>query len=357
MQLLILLTIYCLLIVVASVIGGRLPSMIRMTHLRTQLLMSFVGGLMLGIATLHLLPHAAASLGSPERTGLATLIGVVAMFLLLRAFHPHGHGDPAAVEPLPPTAFSATGSGDSASDAPACGHAGDPHQWHVHGDQDRHVDHDPHGGHGHAVRGYSWVGMVFGLGLHTLVDGVALSASVVADAEHGAWLGLAGLGTFLAVALHKPLDAFAITSTMRAGGWSMRMRDAVNLAFAMACPAGAALFYLGATQIDAGESVLGWGLAVSAGFFLCIALGDLLPEVSFHDHDRGKLTAALCLGIALAVAVEHLPGHSHESHRPAGSPAGAAVEDQAPELDHVNGPDHVHWPDHAHGPDVGDHEP
>jgi zinc and cadmium transporter len=338
MPLLILLTIYCLLIVVASVVGGRLPSMIRMTHLRTQLLMSFVGGLMLGIATLHLLPHAAASLGSPERTGLATLIGVVAMFLLLRAFHPHGHGDPAAVEPLPPTAFATPSSAETPADGPACGHAGDLHESHVHGDHGHHVGHDSHCGHGHAVRGYGWVGMVFGLGLHTLVDGVALSASVVADAEHGAWLGLAGLGTFLAVALHKPLDAFAITSTMRAGGWSMRMRDGVNLAFAMACPAGAALFYLGATQVDAGESVLGWGLAVSAGFFLCIALGDLLPEVSFHDHDRGKLTAALCLGIALAVAVEHLPGHSHEHHPPAGSGEVGQVED------------------HVHGPGAGDHE-
>ena len=52
-------------------------------------------------------------------------------------------------------------------------------------------------------------------------------------------------------------------------------------------------------------------LAVSAGFFICISLSDLLPEVSFHQHDRGKLTLSLLLGIALAFAVENLPGHSH----------------------------------------------
>ena len=36
--------------------------------------------------------------------------------------------------------------------------------------------------------------------------------------QHG--FALFGLGTFLAVALHKPLDALSITSLMAAGGWS-----------------------------------------------------------------------------------------------------------------------------------------
>ena len=42
------------------------------------------------------------------------------------------------------------------------------------------------------------------------------------------------------------------------------------------------------------------------------ALADLLPEVAFHDHDRGKLTATFLLGIAIAVGIENLPGHSHQ---------------------------------------------
>ena len=58
MNALVLLTVYCVLIVVVSVAGGRLSALVRMTHLRTQILMSGVGGLMLGIAMLHLLPHA-----------------------------------------------------------------------------------------------------------------------------------------------------------------------------------------------------------------------------------------------------------------------------------------------------------
>jgi zinc and cadmium transporter len=153
--------------------------------------------------------------------------------------------------------------------------------------------------------------MLFGLGLHTVMDGVALGASVAADASHGAWLGLAGLGTFLAVALHKPLDAFAISSVMATSGWSRSQRTIVNFCFAVCCPLGAALFYFGATRLEIGPSILGYGLALSAGFFICISLADLLPEVHFHDHDRLALTAALLIGIALAVGIENLPGHSH----------------------------------------------
>jgi len=285
-----LLAIYCVLIAIASVGGGWLPAMLRMTHLRTQMLMSFVAGLMLGIATLHLLPHAMESLGSSSRTGAATLVGVIGMFLLLRAFHVHSHNVPVAIVPIATIATT-----DSESLAAPCDHGHD---------------------HGHDLpskpsRGLGWVGMLFGLGLHTVMDGVALGASVAADAGHGAWLGLAGLGTFLAVALHKPLDAFSISSVMATSGWSPTQRMLVNFAFSLCCPIGAGLFYFGATQLQVGPSVLGYGLALSAGFFICIALADLLPEVHFHDHDRGKLTVALLVGISLAVGIENLPGHSH----------------------------------------------
>lgn len=286
-----LLTGYCILVAMASVAGGWLPTLLRMTHLRTQLLMSFVSGLMLGIATLHLLPHAMESLGSTSRTGAAMLVGVIAMFLLLRAFHVHHHADvPTATGPKAPQVAEVDGD-------------------HHHEGCDHHqATPDP------KLRGFGWIGMLFGLGLHTVMDGVALGASVAADASHGAWLGLAGLGTFLAVALHKPLDAFAISSVMASGGWSFPQRSVVNLTFGLCCPIGAGLFYFGATRLELGGSFLGYGLALSAGFFICIALADLLPEVHFHDHDRGKLTAALFLGIALAIGIENLPGHSHHHH-------------------------------------------
>lgn len=327
MNALFLLTVYCVLIVVVSVAGGRLSALVRMTHLRTQILMSGVGGLMLGIAMLHLLPHATETLGSPSKAGMGALIGLAAMFLMVRLFHTHDHSGPTVEN----DEDGASSSADVASPS-ACGH----HHSHEHGD---------------ASRGISWVGLFFGLMLHTLVDGIALSASVVAELQHGAWLGLGGLGTFLAVAFHKPLDAFAITSVMQRQHWSSSAQWIVNVVFSLACPLGALGFYFGIGGSVDNSVLLGWGLAASAGFFVGIALADLLPEVAFHDHDRGKLTLAFLLGIAIAVGVENLPGHSHDhsvvngdhshhedvSSHPAGESGHGA---------HDHSHDHVH--DHEH---------
>ena len=295
----ILLFIYCLFIAVASLAGGKLSSLLRMTHLRTQMLMSGVGGLMIGIALLHLLPHGGEVLGSQSEAGMGVLIGLTVMFLLIRLFHTHDHSVPVTEN-----------------------ESSDEHQ------------HDLPCAHGHQhtdAKGISWAGLFFGLLLHTLVDGVALASSVMADAAHGAWLGLAGLGTFLAVALHKPLDAFAITSVMSKQNWPKAAQNAANVAFSLACPIGALAFYFGATIFAANSNVLGWGLTISAGFFIGIALADLLPEVAFHDHDRVKLTTAFLLGIAIAVGIENLPGHDHGTHEPSHS-----------EHTHEHGHDHDH---------------
>ena len=219
------------------------------------------------------------------------------MFLLLRAFHTHQHSEIAC--PVEPTLEP-----ELASLSPS------PTQQHVEVHQHVHTHSCDHGNTN--GRGLGWLGMLFGLGLHTMMDGVALAASVFADWHPDTFLGLAGLGTFLAVALHKPLDAFAITSVMQRSGWPIGQRNFVNLLFSLACPIGAFLFYIGAKQLTDGDAILGWGLAISAGFFICIALADLLPEVSFHDHDRGKLTTALLLGILLAITIENLPGHEHD---------------------------------------------
>ena len=295
-QIFTLLAVYCVFIVFASMCGGWLSSILRMTHLRTQLMMSFVAGLMLGIAMLHMLPHASTILGSGTKTGAAALVGIIAMFLLLRAFHTHQHGEIAC--PVDPSDTQVTDEKDS----------------HEHSHSHSHACDHAHEGEEHADKNLGWLGMLFGLGLHTLMDGVALAASVAADWHPSTFTGLAGFGTFLAVALHKPLDAFAITSVMKKSGWPVGQRNMVNLAFSLACPIGAFLFYIGATQTQLSENsaVLGWGLAISAGFFICISLSDLLPEVSFHDHDRGKLTAALLAGVFLAVAIESVPGHKHD---------------------------------------------
>ena len=284
-----LLAVYCGLIVAASLVGGWIPHWIQLTHTRMQTLISGVGGLMLGIAVFHLLPH------SLEYTALATLTsqwlmgGLLVMFFLVRAFHFHHHGP---ADPLPE------------NDHDHEGH-------HHHEGHDHDVGH-PHHGQPHAVHHLNWIGVALGLALHTMIDGLALGASVRADVGEPVFLSLLGLGTFLAVLLHKPLDAISITSLMAAGGWSAGARNAVNFGFAMMCPLGALLFVFGLDRLTEQQHlVIGCALAFAAGVFLCISLGDLLPELELHSHNRIRLTVALLLGVALAWVIEQTHRHDH----------------------------------------------
>ena len=50
--------IWCGIVAVASLAGGLLPLLVRWTHRRLQMALSFVSGVMLGVAMFHMLPHA-----------------------------------------------------------------------------------------------------------------------------------------------------------------------------------------------------------------------------------------------------------------------------------------------------------
>ena len=288
-----LLLAYSGVIMIASLVGGWAPSLMRLTHTRMQVAMSFVAGLMLGVGLLHLLPHAAAQLEKPSIDFLAAwmLTGLLTMFLLIRALDFHHHDAPLETvvsEPGPPQPHH---------------HLPVAHLPVL--DVQRPI----------ASR-LSWVGAALGMVLHSMIDGVALAASVAAEAGAHEGIGWFGLGTFFAVLFHKPLDAFPITTLMARSGWSARARGWVNILFALTCPAGVLAFYFGWEWLGGDRPiVLAGALAFSAGVFLCISLGDLLPEVHFHHHDRAKLTAALLVGIALAYGIGFLEGeHAHQHH-------------------------------------------
>jgi len=276
---------YLVLIACAAWAGGSSVAFLSLGHRRMQVLLSFTGGVMLGVGLLHLLPHAYLEFGRRLDTTMAwVLAGFFLMFLLERAFHGHAH--------------------HSTDGSHGCGHD--------HG-ADAHV-------HAHAGRPLSgpwaWCGAFAGLALHSLADGAALAASVGADGDHGGGL-LAGFATFLAVVLHKPFDSAIIATLMMKAGAGSRTRRMVNAAYALVVPLGAILF-LASLRAAGGHqgTVLGAALAMAAGAFLCIAAADLLPEVEFHSHDRLLLTAALTLGIAAAwgIVVLEQSSHAHAVH-------------------------------------------
>jgi len=284
-----LLAVYCVFVLFASLAGGWLPLLIHLTHTRLQMAISFVAGLMLGIALLHFLPDAADQLHSTHRTVEWVLGGFLAMFFLQRFFHFHHHDLP----------------------------EGDPEDCCQHEHEHTAPRDSGHAAHAHTLadksaQQLSWVGTALGLSLHSLLDGLALAAAVAAGGQ--GHTGLAGFGVALAVILHKPFDAMAVSTLMTAGGSSRFSRQLLNGLFALATPLGAALFYLGASQFsDANAVILGCALAFCAGTFLCIAGSDLLPELQFHSHDRFKLSIALTLGLAVAVILGRLESSDTES--------------------------------------------
>ena len=221
MQATFLILIYSALILAGSLLGGWLPSRWTISHTRMQLILSFVGGFMLGIAMLHLLPEGIAEAGA-DVTLSAALVGLLFMFFLIRTFHFHQH--------------AAAGAEDDAH--AACHH------------DHSHEHHHEHGG----PHELSWTGVATGLSVHTLTDGIALGAAVLGDAVHGNGVPYWGIGTFLAILLHKPLDALSITSLMKTSGWSDQACTAVNIGFSLMCPLGALLVVFGAQHLDTNQA-------------------------------------------------------------------------------------------------------
>lgn len=276
---------YLVLIAAAAFAGGSSMALLTLGHRSTQVLLSFTGGVLLGVGMLHLLPHAALEFGGDVDATMGwALAGFFVMFLLERAFHSHAH------------------------------HAADSGCAHEHR-QDHHQQNQT--GTLASRRGrWAWCGALAGLTLHSLADGAALAASVSADGAHGTTT-LAGFATFLAILLHKPLDAAIIATLMLDARASKRLRTLVNLGYAAVVPLGAVSFFVSLPLFGGHQdAVLGAALAIAGGAFICIAAADLLPEVQFHTHDRVLLTTALMLGLGLAWGITAIERgtHDHAQH-------------------------------------------
>ena len=199
-----LLLFYCSLILLASLAGGWIPLMVRLTHTHLEIASSFISGLMLGVGLLHLLPHAWYEIGSIDRAMQWLLAGFLFTFLIQRFFHHHMHDLP----------MQSQGSeGTDAKEPP-----------HEHASCEGHASHDHHHGSPRTMvepfieqaigKRWSWLGAGMGLALHTLINGMVLAASIQTETQHSAGIRWAGLGTFLVILLHKPFDAWTIGTLM-----------------------------------------------------------------------------------------------------------------------------------------------
>lgn len=280
--------LYCVSIMAVSLAGGWMPLSRRLSHLSLQVYLSFSAGAMLGAAFFHMLPES-AELAAKHFGGWLAL-GVIGLYMLERFLSPHSHDT-------------------SCAEAPQHNHEECEHLVHQEGEPRPAAP---------QLAGWS---AVAGLYIHTLLGGIALGSAILGpDAPAGL-----GLAVFLATVLHKPADAFTISTLLVKGGVRRKTAVIIQLVFALLIPVGIALFYFGrnfiAEQLD--TTFTGCVLAFSAGTFLCIALSDLLPEVQFHSHDRGKLAMAVILGALLMWSTSlfepshgHGGAHEHESAMP-----------------------------------------
>src|SRR6476659_2568304 len=81
--------LYCVAIILASLIGGYLPLSKRISHLGLQVYLGLSAGAMLGAASFHMLPQGADLAG--RSFGLWVIVGIIGLYVIERFLSPHSH--------------------------------------------------------------------------------------------------------------------------------------------------------------------------------------------------------------------------------------------------------------------------
>jgi zinc and cadmium transporter len=280
------LSVYTGAILLGALAGGALP--LFATFRRSDLLLSFSAGVMLGAAFFHMLPEAV------ERGGTGAVpfvvVGFLVLYLLERFVLVH-----VCAEPGPNRRLSTVG-------APLPHEAHGHHHDHDHAHEHDHAPHvhlDPEGTgcDVHTLGLAAWVGM----SAHTLVDGFALGASSVTPEL--------GVLVFLAILAHKIPNSFSLSAILLSEGYSRRRAVLMNAAFALMVPVGAGIYVLLREAVHV-ERFTSLALAASAGTFLHLSLSDILPDLHRRGTSRWRLSAALVVGVAVMASLTLLR-HDH----------------------------------------------
>jgi zinc and cadmium transporter len=249
------LTLYAIAILLGALVGGALPLL--GGRRRSDGMLSFSAGVMLGAAFFHMLPEATEAAGL--RAIPWVLVGFLFLYLLERYVLVHVCAEPGL-------AGWVHGHDHGAAELDAHGHAGTGCEVHTLG-----------------------LAAFVGLSLHTLVDGFALGA---ASGEERL-----GLLVFIAILAHKVPSSFSLSAILRAEGYSRARALAMNALFALMVPLGA-LLYVAAREVVHTESFTAFALAASAGTFLHLALSDILPDLHRRADSRLRLSGLLLVGVA-----------------------------------------------------------
>ena len=221
----------------------------------------FAAGALLAAAFLDLLPEA-GHVGNIENALIATLVGILFFFLLerfLRWFHHH----------------------------------------HEHDQTDKRDPKIPL--------------IIIGDTIHNFIDGVAIAAGFLVDP-------LTGIVVTLAVAAHEIPQEIGDFGLLLQKGLSRKKVILVNVLSALVTTVAAVSFYLIGTSTTISLDII---LGLVAGFFIYIAVSDIIPMIHKHEEKilAGPQTLLLLVGVIIVGATsialhqyidaEH---HSDEEH-------------------------------------------
>ena len=230
------LALYLPTVILISLVGSFLPLLRELSQRALALLLSFSAGVLLGAVFFHMLPETGAALG--ENIGWPILTGFLIIFVMERFVFVH-----------------------------AC--------------EERECDIHQMG-----------IPAFLGISLHSLLDGLALGASLM--------LSQLGPVVLLAVIIHKMPDGISITSILLAAGWRRRKVALLGVLFSLTTPAGAIIAYVFLRSLSP-ESIA-TAIGISSGTFLAIATADILPQVHRIEERNPKTLVFLVLGLAVSWA-------------------------------------------------------
>lgn len=136
---------------------------------------------------------------------------------------------------------------------------------------------------------------VLGMGLHSLVDGVAIGAGFNVSP-------VIGIAATVGVVIHEFPEGMATMSVMLASGYKRRTAFISSLVVAAATPLGALLSL--ALLGGLGAHAIGMALAFAAGTFVYIAGSDLIPQT--HEQKGAGTILAFAAGVFLLYAATGL---------------------------------------------------
>ena len=223
-----------------------------------HVLVSFAAGALLGTAFFELLPEAAEhaeELGMETPVFIYVLSGILLFYLLDRGIH-----------------------------------------WFYH-HRTKQSKHDAHAGPTVPL-------VIVSDTVHNFVDGIAIAITFMINPALGAV-------TTLAIAAHEIPQEIGDFAILLHEGLSRKKVIIVNVLSGLFALVGALLAFAIGEQV---EAILPYALALTAGFFIYIALTNLIPEIH-HEEKKGYAfleTAFLLLGVVVIyIAVNMLGVHGH----------------------------------------------